>query len=218
MNKPSKPFVAVVGYDFSELAELALDQCLELVSGRKDAQVHVVYVLPPTVFTLSPFVAGLPQGVTTEMLDDSAARLKKAVDERLASFAKRQGQPSCRVVSHLRVDETASAIAQLAADVEADILLVGTHSRRGVARLLLGSVAQSVVALAPCPVLVVRPKRVEPVGPTVEPPCPRCVETRRATQGAEFWCEQHRERHGRRHTYHQSDLTSSETNFPLVMR
>jgi hypothetical protein len=43
------------------------------------------------------------------------------------------------------------------------------------------------------------------------------VETRRSSQGAEFWCEQHRERHGRRHTYHQGDRTSSDSNFPLVV-
>ncbi len=217
MDKSSKPFVAVVGYDFSELAELALDECLGSASRHPEAEVHIIYVVPAAALTANPLAAALPASVSGDVLDDTAARLKKAVDDRLALYVKTHGSLKCRVVSHLRVDETASCIAQLAADLEADLLVVGTHSRRGVARLLLGSVAQSVIALAPCPVLVVRPKRVEPHGPAIEPPCPRCVETRRTSQGAEFWCDQHRERHGRRHTYHQGDRTSSDSNFPLVV-
>ncbi|HET9929552.1 MAG TPA: universal stress protein [Polyangiaceae bacterium] len=217
MDKPSKPFVAVVGYDFSELADLALDQCLDVVSRHPEAEVHVVYVVPAVALTANPLAAALPSAVSGDVLDDTAARLKKAVDDRLAHYVKTHQPLTCRVVSHLRVDETASCIAQLAADLESDILVVGTHSRRGVARLLLGSVAQSVIALAPCPVLVVRPKRIEAHSPAIEPPCPRCVETRQATQGAEFWCEQHRERHGRRHTYHQDDRTSSDSTLPLVV-
>ena len=53
--------------------------------------------------------------------------------------------------------------------------------------------------------------------PAIEPPCPRCLETRQATEGREFWCEQHRERHGRRHTYHQTDRLSTDGNLPLVL-
>jgi hypothetical protein len=84
--------------------------------------------------------------------------------------------------------------------------------------MLVGSVAELTVRLAPCPVLVVRPKaRPAPI-PVIEPPCPRCVETRAATGGKEFWCEQHRERHGQRHTYHQGDRASAETNLPLIGR
>ena len=217
MDKTTKPFIAVVGFDFSEPSELAFDECLELVSRRPSSEVHVVYVVPAVSINPSPLAPGLPSTANGDALDEAAVKLRRAVDERIARYGQTHQQFACRVVSHLRVDQTAAAIAQLAADVEADILVVGTHSRRGVARLLLGSVAQSVLSLAPCPVLVVRPKRVEAQGPAIEPPCPRCVETRRASQGAEFWCEQHRERHGRRHTYHQDDRSSQDSNFPLVV-
>lgn len=217
MNATTKPFIAVVGFDFSDSAELALDQCLELVSRHAQSEVHVVYVVPALALAASPLLPSVPTEVSADMLDEAATRLRKAVDERIARFTK-QGAFSCRVISHLRVHETAAAIAQLASDLEADLLVVGTHSRRGVARLLLGSVAQSVVTIAPCPVLVVRPKRVEAPAPVIEPPCPRCVSTRRTSNGAEFWCEQHRQHHGRRHTYHQDDRVSTESNFPLVVR
>jgi hypothetical protein len=104
------------------------------------------------------------------------------------------------------VDVPAAAIAQLAADLEADLVLVGTHGRRGFSRVLLGSVAEGVVRLAPCPVMVMRPREVaEPALPTLAPPCARCIETRKKTAGKELWCEQHSEHHGRRHTYHYVD-------------
>jgi nucleotide-binding universal stress UspA family protein len=57
----------------------------------------------------------------------------------------------------VRFGDAGDAIAQLASDIEADLVVVGTHGHRGLERLLLGSVAENVVRLAPCPVLVVRP-------------------------------------------------------------
>ena len=50
----------------------------------------------------------------------------------------------------------AVAIVQYAKESRADLILVGTHSRGGVAHLLMGSVAERVVRTAPCPVLTVR--------------------------------------------------------------
>jgi hypothetical protein len=109
-------------------------------------------------------------------------------------------------------------IAQLAADVNADLVVLGTHDRRGLQHLVFGSVAENVARLAPCSVLVVRPKTIPHPMPAIEPPCPRCLAARAESNGTQFWCEQHRERHGQRHTYHQSDRTGAETNFPLVGR
>ncbi|HEX6764483.1 MAG TPA: universal stress protein, partial [Polyangiaceae bacterium] len=123
-----------------------------------------------------------------------------------------------RVVPHLRLDTPAFEIAQIATDLEADLVVVGTHGRRALSRLILGSVAESTVRLSPCPVLVVRPKTKPMPVPEIEPPCPRCVETRVKTGRRELWCAQHSERHGQRHTYHQGDRASAETNMPLVMR
>jgi hypothetical protein len=136
------------------------------------------------------------------------------VEQRRSNFPGALESVSTRC--HLRLDAPATEIAQMAADLEADMVVVGTHGRRGIARLLLGSVAEAVVRLAPCPVLVVRPKALPEPGPQIEPPCPQCVETRTASAGAEFWCERHRERHGQRHTYSQRDRVGAETEMPLT--
>ncbi len=117
--------------------------------------------------------------------------------------------------SHIRVASPGAELAQFAVDVAADLLVVGTHGRTGIVRLLLGSVAHAVVTLAPCPVLVVRPKQLTEA-PRLEPPCPQCLEARRQSDGTQLWCEQHRTKHGQRHTYHQTDRVGTETNFPLV--
>jgi hypothetical protein len=81
-------------------------------------------------------------------------------------------------------------------------VLVGTHGRKGAARLVMGSVAESVVRKAGCPVLVVREKDYAAV-PEIDPPCPDCLETQRATKGAKLWCARHSEHHPRAHLHYE---------------
>jgi nucleotide-binding universal stress UspA family protein len=176
---------------------------------------HVLHVLPAPQTFLTPDVVTTVDG-NVVVAGECAEELKQYVVRVLAKGAIEQRGGPARVVVHVVADKPAEQVAQLAADVEADLVVVGTHGRRGVPRLLLGSVAELTIRLAPCPVLVVRPKKAPEPVPSIEPPCPRCVETRRATEGREFWCEQHRERHGRRHTYHQTDRVSADGNLPLV--
>jgi hypothetical protein len=87
---------------------------------------------------------------------------------------------------------------------------VGTHGRTGLKRLVLGSVAERVLKTARCPVVVMRPKDHENAGevPDILPPCPDCVTTREASNGATMWCKRHSEHHIRPHRYsysHHSD-------------
>jgi len=221
MSHAGKPYVIVVGIDYSPTAELALDKALELAAERPRAEVHVVHVLPTTLPALSPELAVLSAGVTLPTLEEAAERLESYVERKVLAFGAAYSGPARtapRVVPHLRVDVPTSEIAELAADLEADLVVVGTHGRRGLARLTMGSVAEATVRFAPCPVLVVRPKAAPPPIPAIEPPCARCVEARNATEGGAYWCEQHQERHGQRHTYHQGDRASADTNMPLVFR
>jgi nucleotide-binding universal stress UspA family protein len=57
----------------------------------------------------------------------------------------------------LRAGTPHEQIVGAAQDEKADVIVIGTHGRTGVNRMLLGSVAERVVRLAPCPVLTVRP-------------------------------------------------------------
>ena len=95
---------------------------------------------------------------------------------------------------------------KLAKTLLASAVIVGTHGRKGFQRMVMGSVAESVVRNAGCPVLVTRPQMHHQPIPRIEPPCPRCVERRAQTHGDQLWCEQHSEKHGRRHTYYNTRL------------
>lgn len=218
MSSSSKPYVIVVAVDYSESGNLALERALDLAAEKPAAAVHVVNVLPIYQSGAAPAVT---QGAWTGSLPtvaEAAAELKQYVDARVADYrANHAGEKlGFELRAHQRVEIPSEEIAQLAADVEADIVIVGTHGRRGFSRVMLGSVAEATVRLAPCAVLVVRPKAVPAPVPAIQPPCPRCVEARRASNGQEFWCEQHRERHGQRHTYHQGDRVSGDGGMPLV--
>lgn len=225
MSNPNDLNTILVAVDFTESSDLAFDRALELCARNPAASLHVVTVVPAAQSVATAGVAGVDAGAAVGVWrasEQAADYLRDYVERKTRAFreqnASRPIQSLERIVAHVRFDAPAEEVAQLAADLEADLVVVGTHGRRGVSRLVLGSVAEGTVRLAPCPVLVVRPKTTPAPVPAIEPPCPRCVETRRATAGREFWCDQHRERHGQRHTYHQGDRVGAETNMPLVVR
>jgi nucleotide-binding universal stress UspA family protein len=215
MPDKTPAFSIVVAIDYSETSNLALERAFELASEKPGAELHVVNVLSPYESRFSP-------EVSASALAQAAAELQNHLRARTAAYREKNDAKGVvfvdRIVAHQRAFSPAEEIAQLAADLEADLVVIGTHGRRGVSRALLGSVAETTVRLAPCPVLVVRPKALPVSLPAIAPPCPRCVEERKATKGAEFWCEQHRERHGQRHTYHQGDRVGADTNLPLTLR
>ena len=214
-----KPQIIVVGVDFSEASELAVQQAFLLATAPPGAEVHLVNVVQTYGTQVTYEMPVDASALSVLSMAEARERFGRYADRALTSFqALHPGRAVPRVVAHVRCDAIADEIAQLAADLEADLVVVGTHGRRGLSRLLLGSSAEATVRLAPCPVLVVRPKAVPEVLPHIDPPCPSCLLTRRATAGAQMWCEQHREHHGQRHTYHQGDRIASDGEMPLVMR
>jgi nucleotide-binding universal stress UspA family protein len=215
----SKPYLVVVGVDFSQASELAVQKAFELAAAQPRSEVHLLNVVQTYGSQVAYELPTDASALTVLTAAEASARFKAYADQAIARFtAQNPGKTFGRAFTHIRYDSIADEIAQLAADLEADLVVVGTHGRRGVSRLLLGSSAEATVRLAPCPVLVVRPKAVPEALPRIEPPCPRCLETRRATGGSEQWCEQHRERHGQRHTYHQGDRVGSDPEMPLMIR
>jgi nucleotide-binding universal stress UspA family protein len=217
MATQTRPQIVVVGVDYSVACELALAQALETTSTAPRAELHVVHVTStfPALVGVEPVAdSTLPVNTPGEVQRE----LERHVDRCICEFASHRS-PSAplpnRVVCHVRFASPAEEIAELARELEAHLVIVGTHGRRGISRMLVGSVAEGVVRLSPCPVLVVRPRETADV-PRIEPPCPRCVRTRLATGGRKQWCNQHSERHGPRHTYHQGDRVGADGGMPLV--
>ena len=213
-----KTYTLLVGVDFSESADRALQEAFAQASQRANAEVHVLTALP---------VAGdeARYAVYTALdeapyLDTTIQRLRTHVELQLEKFrlAHPDAQLGFRIVSHAHIATAAHCIVQLASDLGADLIVIGTHNPKGIERLLLGSVAESTVRSARCPVLVIPPPPKSETEVTITPACPECVQTRFASAGKDFWCAQHSERHGRRHTYHQSDRSSPAAHFPLVIQ
>lgn len=210
-------YVILAGVDFSDASELAVHQAFELAAKQPNAEVHLVNVVQSYGAQVTYEMPVDASALAVLTVAEARTRFHRYADQALARFvAQNPGRHIERVVAHLRFDATAEEIAQLAADLEADLVVVGTHGKRGLTRLLLGSTAEATVRLAPCPVLVVRHKAVPDAGPRIEPPCPQCLLARRDSSGKELWCEQHRERHGQRHTYHQGDRIGADREMPLV--
>jgi nucleotide-binding universal stress UspA family protein len=185
--------IIVVGVDFSSLSVEALRTAADLARSRS-SELHVVHVLPlPEGDPLSatPPNPGLP---FANRIEEITASLRKITDPVIEGIE--------RVCVHVRAGIADREIVQVASDLGADLVIVGTHGRTGLDRLLLGSVAESVVRHAPCPVYTFRPKTVQ-AWEQIEPPCPDCVAVQKETKRAKLWCEHHSQHHPRAHTYHE---------------
>lgn len=182
------PSVVVAAIDFVQHGETVLQMSANLAAATA-GELHVVHVIP--------------RDAVGSLRGEDALRFSNLTDDvraKLEQLAAKVPAAIKRVVLHVRIGSADVEIAQLASDVGADVVVVGTHGHTGLERLLLGSVGASLIRNAPCPVLVCRPKSVPP---TVEvtPPCPDCRAVQLSTQRATFWCERHAQRHPRAHTY-----------------
>ncbi len=138
----------LVPTDLSDGAEEALDYACELARPF-GATIHLLHVIGiPTL--------GVPElGVAlTSTVIDSLVRDNQIALEELAS-RKRHLATFGDIL--LRTGDARDLINQTAKELNADLIVMGTHGRRGVSRALLGSITETVVRTAPCPVLTVRP-------------------------------------------------------------
>ncbi len=206
----------LVAVDYSEGSTLALAEAIRIATQRAPSHLHFVRVLAGV--QLGGADAGSAPGVTSAVSTQEPQGAAQELQDyliRLVGSPNDPGAPATLAevswTAHVRSAEPVQAIAQLATDLQVQLVVVGTHSRKGLARFLLGSVAEGVVRHAPCPVLVVREVGAQPANdvPQIEPACERCVAQRRATAGKQLWCEQHSAHHDRRHTYHFSPFRSS---------
>lgn len=141
----------VIGMDLEDEGDLALLEGLRIAEPL-GAQLHAVHVIPARRDTEQ----------LARVLDLGLTRLR----ERVAKVAVRS---PLEVRLHVRFGEPAAMLQQVAVDYDADLLIVGTRDRRGVARAVLGSVADSLVRTAKLPVLVARPKRLDELARTPQP-------------------------------------------------
>ena len=137
--------------DFSECGNYALRYAASL-ARTFEASIICVHVIEPMVPTVgySGMTEPLPIADITDQLEDSAEReLPK-----LGDCEECVGLQVEEVIAH---GEAASEIVRVAKDRNVDLIVVSSHGRTGLGRILFGSTAEAVVRHASCPVLVVKP-------------------------------------------------------------
>ena len=141
------PKTVVVAVDFGEDSDYALDYGVDLAQavGASVVVVHA-YDVPWSSVPEGPAVA------SEDMMDRIRASAASGLEAILQRFSGR----GVRMSGRLEQDEPSEAIVSASRTVGADLIVMGTHGRRGLPRALLGSVAERVVRTAPCPVLTVR--------------------------------------------------------------
>ena len=138
----------VVPTDFSECAEdaWALARRMAAERGTELILVHVLVEAP--LYSEGPF----NMGHTRDVFAAARGWGERALAERVEAGRA----AGIQVRAELRTGRPHDEIVALATDAKADLIVIGTHGRDGLNRALLGSVADRVVHLAPCPVLTVR--------------------------------------------------------------
>jgi len=184
--KPS-PFTLVVGTDFAEAGGYAFDQAARVARRIPGSDIHVIHVLE------------------SEATEEETRRVADQLVAYLEDKVKALGGLEREAVGvHVRCGHPAREIAQLAKDVGADLVVVGTRKGPHLKQLLLGSVAERLLLAAPCPVFVAGPTPVDADDahePAIEPPCADCLRSRTRSAGERWWCDRHMTRHAAAHSY-----------------
>jgi len=138
--------------DFSPASRSALKVARDLARALKAQLIlcHAYEALPP--FSGEP---SIPSNLFSQMMTSAREEATRQL-EKLAKAARGNG---IRVSTVLVEGPPAPAVIRVAKRKGAQLIVVGTHGRTGVPRMLMGSVADRIVRLSPCPVLTVRPGR-----------------------------------------------------------
>ena len=129
--------------DFSSDAEHALGHAIELAQQFQARLIllHVVYLYLP--------------GAAEASFSAYVAKVKSEAEQEVAVCRKRAIDAGVTVDALVDLGVPAEKIVEVAKNEQVDLIVMGTQGRTGLQHLLLGSVAERVVRLAPCPVMVV---------------------------------------------------------------
>lgn len=143
------PKTILVPTDFSPNADQALDYACEL-AAKLGATIHLVHAVsaPPSALQVA-----LTEQIIENLLSEDRAVLEKLMRSR--------GEAAAFGSSTVDIGDPRDLILNTAKTRGADLIVMGTHGRRGLSRMVMGSVAENVLRHAPCPVLVIREKRAE---------------------------------------------------------
>jgi nucleotide-binding universal stress UspA family protein len=138
----------LVAHDFGDASDAALKYAIGLAE-KLGARVTIVHAYEIPVY-------GFAEGVA--LTADVAGQIRAVSSDALDRIVQGAARPGLELHGTLRQGPAWSEITAAATELHADLVVIGTHGRRGLAHALLGSVAEKVVRTAPCPVLTVHGK------------------------------------------------------------
>jgi nucleotide-binding universal stress UspA family protein len=140
----------LVPVDFTETSDRALDYALEFAS-RFDAKITVMHAYEIPVY-------GFPDGAFIAT-GDVAAQIASSAQKALDSLIRARQRPGVSLQGVLRTGVAWEETNRAAGELGVDLIIIGTHGRRGLARALLGSVAENIIRTATKPVLTIHGPR-----------------------------------------------------------
>lgn len=146
-----RPVQVVVAYDLSPSGEVALQRAIEVVARAPQHVLHVITVLDAH------------RGLHKVTYDSAEAMQQTLRDHVGSAFNNRPTAAEVQFFIHCRIGKPVDEILNLAREVGADLVFVGSHNKPSIERMLLGSVSEQIVRQAGCPVMVARPKTYESV-------------------------------------------------------
>ena len=202
----AQPYIILAALALDETGEYALREAARICQQRPSSELHLVHVVKEE----GSSNANSSELVSLEQrLADAPARIQRYVEQVWTDT------PS-KVLAHLRVGQPSRSILQTAVDINADIIVVGTHRRAGIKKLMLGSVAEQVLQHAHCPVLIALAKDYsgKVASDVIQPACPDCLKSRASSNGEHYWCERHSRQYAKPHVYEPSDQPRAASVFP----
>jgi len=159
----------VVGVDFTDTASHALLHALRTLGAAPSGELHVTHVV------LDADASRAANLERDEALMDAAYQRLRSylVEESVRDQASRDESFERVVAYHVRLaTDAAQALEQVALDVDAHLVVVGSHGRKGLEKWMLGSVAEQLLRNARVPLLVARPTNYEGMtrSDKIEPP------------------------------------------------
>lgn len=145
MPAPTRILVPV---DLSEGSWGLIDYAIAVAQPFK-ASIDVINVWEPPQYVAPDLLVAAP-GWNAQSIEQMAVESAK---RELDDLVRKVENPPVPIRHRVEVGEAASSILRAAEEGKHDLIIMGTHGRRGLPRLLMGSVAQKVVARAHCPVL-----------------------------------------------------------------
>jgi nucleotide-binding universal stress UspA family protein len=160
----------LVPTDFSNCSHVACDLALKFAT-KFGSSIELLHVDEPpawTWFVIPELIVNMPNEASSSLHEFVQTRTRRALEQLVEAL---QNAGVTQVRHRMESGDPGAEIVRVAQEGHFDLIVMGTHGRKGFERLLMGSVAERVVRQAACPVLTVRAEdEAAPEPVTIAPP------------------------------------------------